>query len=521
VVSDRTKRRSPAPVGGYGTRVAERLRTSDRGGRLDAPDAAGEAGSSACGALVRIELALVNGLIRDARYQAYGCPTTLASAAEVAARSYGVSVLAAAGIGEDDVISSLGLAGAKERSAELAVEALQAALTDVISSGLNLAAPDVVLDRDGVLVGMSGGVDSTVAALLLLRQGFRVVGATLRLWDEGDSSGERSCCSPETVRRARRAAHSLGIPHITVDASDQFYRTVVKYFLEEYAAARTPNPCAKCNARVRFGLLLDVARRLGLSRVATGHYARLYGQSASLARGVDHSKDQSYVLAEVDPDILRNVVFPLGGMTKVEVRELAAEEELEGHGVPESQEICFVPDDDHRRFLREHLGERPGDIVDRQGRVVGGHAGAYNFTIGQRKGLGIAALEPLYVTDLDADRNEVVVGSAFDLDVSAIKIGSLTHHGSDPIRRGSLQIRSAGATVAACLMTDGSEDNERYCEKEVEVLLEQAISGVALGQTAVVYDGDRVVLAGTIVGTDRTQRAESRAVTREKTGPVI
>ncbi len=198
---------------------------------------------------------------------------------------------------------------------------------------------------------MSGGVDSAVAAMLLKRQGFRVVGVTLKLWSDPSSRDERSCCSPEAVSRARRTAHSLGIPHLTIDASEAFYREVVGYFVEEYGKGTTPNPCTKCNARLRFGVMLETAARLGLSRIATGHYARLGGSPPGLIRGVDRSKDQSYVLAEVTPETLRRVVFPLGEMNKTEVRAMASEAGLEGHGVPESQEICFVADDDHKRFL--------------------------------------------------------------------------------------------------------------------------------------------------------------------------
>jgi tRNA-specific 2-thiouridylase len=498
-LSDEGTGRAVKPGAAYGQRVAERLRSSEGAGRLEAPDAVGEAGSAVCRALVRIELAVREGELREACYQAYGCPATLACASEVVARVRGASVLTAAAVSEREISSALGLAPSKETSAELALEALHAALGNAVSSGLELSAPDQTADERGVLVGMSGGVDSAVAAMLLKREGHRVVGVTLQLWSDPTSCDDRSCCSPETVRRARRVAHSLQIPHLTVDASAAFYSKVVQYFVDEYQAGRTPNPCSKCNARVRFGLMLDLARRLGLARIATGHYARLTGDPPFLTRGVDRDKDQSYALAEVAPDILRQAIFPLGDMTKVEVRALAAKAGLEGYSVPESQEICFVPDDDHRRFLRDRLGERPGSIVDRGGRVVGRHLGTYNFTIGQRKGLRIASPEPLYVLAIDAGRHEVVVGEASESAVGAVTVGHLTRHGLGEVAQGAVQLRSAAAAIPARLGSSKSGDAFSTPEPEVAIILEEAAFGVAPGQTAVMYDGEVVTLAGTIM----------------------
>ena len=294
-------------------------------------------------------------------------------------------------------------------------------------------------------------------------------------------------------------AHSLGIPHFTIDASESFSEKVVEYFVSEYEGGRTPNPCAKCNSRVRFGLMSDLADRLGAMWVATGHYARLLGDDRRLARGLDLSKDQSYVLAEVDPGVLRRVLFPLGEMTKAEVRRLGAEAGLEGHAVPESQEICFVPDDDHRRFLRERLGELPGDIVDSEGRRLGVHTGTYNYTIGQRRGLGIASTTPLYVIGIEAARAEVVVGVATDLDVEAVTIGSLTRHG--PLAGGGvhLQVRSAGKALRAHVVGAGDESPGEG--DEITVVLDEPAQGVAPGQTAVIYEQSGVVYAGTILST--------------------
>jgi tRNA-uridine 2-sulfurtransferase len=346
------------------------------------------------------------------------------------------------------------------------------------------------IDEQGVLVGMSGGVDSAVAALILRQQGYRVVGVTLRLWSDPSSVDERACCSAEAVDRAKGVAHSLGIPHLLFDARDSFGEQVVRYFVDEYECGRTPNPCMKCNSRLRFALLLDIAHRLGLARVATGHYARLLGEPLGLARATSADKDQSYVLAEVAPEVLRQVVFPLGGMTKPEVRAMAAQAGLECHAAPESQEICFVADDNHRRFLRERLGARPGAIVDLSGRQIGRHTGTYNFTIGQRKGLGIAAEEPLYVVSLVAERQQVVVGSASDIAVGQIAIGGVVRHRPATGVALTVQWRSTGGALPARLVDEST------------VVLEEPATGVSPGQTAVVYEGEAVVLAGTIRSTE-------------------
>ena len=495
----------------YGGKVGDSLRGNSSVGRLEFPSGVGQAGSTDCGALVRIEVAVEGGVVAEAKYQAYGCPATLACAAVAVEKAQGLPILEAARVGSVGLAASLELAPDKVYTAETSIDALHAALGAAVVAGVSLREPGTERDPMGVLVGMSGGVDSAVAALLLREQGYRVVGVTLSLWTDPHSGGERSCCSPETVRRARRVAHSLGIPHLTIDATDAFSERVVSYFVEEYESGRTPNPCAKCNSRVRFGLMVEVADWLGLSWVGTGHYARLLAKDRLLARGVDPVKDQSYVLAEVDPAVLRRVLFPLGDMTKGAVRQLAADAGLEGHGVPESQEICFVADDDHRRFLRERLGERPGLIVDRGGDKLGKHTGTYNYTIGQRKGLNVPSQAPLYVVDIDAGRSEVIVGSVDQLDVGAVTMGALTWHESRPVGPVSLQVRSSGEALAGLLAEDESTSG---LEGTVTVVLDRPIRAVALGQTAVVYRDERVVCAGTILAT----RSESLRAKRGSRG---
>ncbi len=475
----------------YGARVAERLLSCTLAGPVAGADAVGEAGSKECGSLVRIELRIRAGRIEEARYQAHGCPATLASASQVCGCVTGRSFLEAASVTHAGICHDLGLVSSKEYTATVALDALHEALTASLGSpGCEIGAQG----RGGVLVGMSGGVDSAVAALLLQEQGFHVVGITLTLWNDPGVVGERSCCSPENVRRARRVAHSLGIPHLALDAAEPFYRDVVEYFVSEYAAGRTPNPCSKCNSRVRLGVLLATARQLGLERVATGHYARLTDSPPRLARGLDPLKDQSYVLAEVSHDILEHVMFPLGGMRKPDVRETAARAGLEGHSAPESQEICFVPDDDHRRFLRERLGVLPGEIVDLEGKVLGHHEGTYNFTIGQRKGMRVAAGEPRYVVGIEASQRRVIAGGARDAHVGIVRAEGLVWHrtvGEEPlevqVRSAAAPLRASGITVAGGCLT---------------VLLGMPAAGVATGQTVVVYEGDRVVVAGTITSTE-------------------
>jgi tRNA-specific 2-thiouridylase len=340
-----------------------------------------------------------------------------------------------------------------------------------------------------------------VAAMLLKSQGCRVGGVTLRFWGDPSSVDERACCSPEAVRRARRIAHSLGIPHLTVDATDAFYERVVRYFVDQYERGRTPNPCVKCNARVRVGLMLEIARTIGVSQIATGHYARMCGDPPSLARGVDRLKDQSYVLAEVSPRMLSHMTFPLGAMTKDEVRALAAAAGLEGHQVPESQEICFVADDDYKRFLRERLGERPGLIVDAEGRPLGHHSGTYNYTIGQRKGLGIAAPAPLHVVSLDAEKGLVKVGRAEECTVGSVAVEDVVWHRAGSGEPGTVQLRSSGPAIPSHLGKDQRGIEDAGQQALVSLVLEEPAFGVAPGQTAVMYDGDAVRFAGTIGST--------------------
>ncbi len=272
-----------------------------------------------------------------------------------------------------------------------------------------------------VLVALSGGVDSAVAAALLVEQGYEVVGAMLRLWAEPGQDGARSnrCCTPEAVLRAQRVADQLDIPFYLINAEAAFKAQVVDYLVAEYGAGRTPNPCVPCNRTIRFGLLLNRALALGVSALATGHYARVRRAEGryQLLRGRDPRKDQSYFLHALTQEQLAHACFPLGELTKGEVRALARQRGLPVATQPESQDICFLAGADYRHFLASQAPHlfKPGPIRDTSGRVLGQHRGLPAYTIGQRKGLGVAAAEPLYVLAIDTAENALVVGMADEL----------------------------------------------------------------------------------------------------------
>jgi tRNA-specific 2-thiouridylase len=269
---------------------------------------------------------------------------------------------------------------------------------------------------------MSGGVDSSVAAWLLKEQGYDVVGVTMKVWPQDCvSRAEDKCCGPQAVADARGVAHALGIPHYVVDEAGEFERMVIDYFTSEYRAGRTPNPCVMCNEKLKFGNLLAKARALGASHIATGHYARIErrpGDRSRLLKAVDARKDQSYFLFSLRPEQLASSLFPLGELTKPEVRALAKKMGLKTYDKEDSQEICFVPGNDYTAFLRSHLGANefhPGGIYFKDGRYLGEHQGIEFYTVGQRKGLGGGHGRPVYVIDIDAARQRVVVGDYDDL----------------------------------------------------------------------------------------------------------
>src|SRR5438477_6818139 len=298
-----------------------------------------------------------------------------------------------------------------------------------------------------VAVAMSGGVDSAVA---LLRSLPAAIGVTLRLWLDPDGpDSERACCSPEAVIAARETCHALGVPHVTLDLRDEFRKTIVDPFVDAYARGETPNPCIRCNGAFRFGRLLEFAQHAGADRLATGHYARIVEHRGRrlLARAKDPDKDQSYMLARLDPEQLQHIVFPLGGQTKDETRAEAERAGLAVASRGESQEACFLAGDDYRAFLeRRGLGPVEGAIVDEQGHELGRHSGHWRFTPGQRRGLGVAAPEPLYALRSDPSTNVVVVGPRDALGRTAVDVTGALYV---PSERPDVKLRYRSETVAA------------------------------------------------------------------------
>jgi tRNA-uridine 2-sulfurtransferase len=338
-----------------------------------------------------------------------------------------------------------------------------------------------------VAVAMSGGVDSAVA---LLRSLPDAVGVTLRLWLDPDGpDAERACCSPEAVIAARETCHALGVPHVTLDLREDFRRAVVDPFVRGYARGETPNPCIRCNGSFRFGRLLSFARRAGADALATGHYARVVERDGRrlLARAADPQKDQSYMLARLDPGKLDRILFPLGGQTKADTRVEARRAGLAVASRSESQEACFLAGDDYRAFLeRRGLDSAEGAIVDEGGHELGRHSGHWRFTTGQRRGLGVSAQQPLYALRSDARTNTVVVGPRSSLGRTSVEVAGRLHL---PVERAEAKLRYRSETVTARVepITGG-----------FRLELDEPSYGVAPGQAAVLYDEDAVVGAGAI-----------------------
>ena len=349
-----------------------------------------------------------------------------------------------------------------------------------------------------LLAAMSGGVDSAVAALLAVEAGHEVTGVHLALSQAPATlrSGSRGCCSREDARDAARAADVIGIPFYVWDLAEQFQADVVDDFVAEYAAGRTPNPCLRCNEKVKFSAVLDRALALGFDGVVTGHHARL--DQGVLSRSADPDKDQSYVLAVLTPRQLAATVLPLGGLTKTEVRDLARERGLAVADKPDSHDICFISDGDTAGFLRERLGSRPGPVVDAlTGAVVGSHDGAYAYTVGQRRGLALTVPapdgRPRYVLSVEPVTRTVTVGPKTALDVHTVRTGVPVWSGQPrPLPLACrVQLRAHGAVHDATVTADGDEWS---------VALAAPAQGVAAGQAAVLYDGDTVLGSATVRG---------------------
>jgi len=481
---------------------AEHLDAPSGKGALAGAPYTGAAGGAACGDLVRIALRVEGDRIVEAGFDAEGCGALTAAASATVELIEGGPVLDACRLGADEIARSLGgLVPPKRHAAELAADALHRALGAAAKDGA--AARDGAAGRDGALrlppstrrtlVAMSGGVDSAAAAQLGLDAGDEVVAVTLELWSDPATDGEKSCCSPQAVIGARHLAQRMGIPHVTLDLRERFRAEVVDRFLDGYAAGRTPNPCVRCNGEVRFDAMLELADALGAARLATGHYARIaHDEHGPLVRAAtDPAKDQSYMLAKLDPALLDRLSFPLGGLTKDAVRRLARDAGLPVADKRESQDLCFVAGLGGRAFLQRHGGprlRRPGEIVDRQGRVLGRHEGHHNYTVGQRRGLGIATPEPVYVLEKDATTNRVVVGPRQELATRTVILEDATlHRSASEVERVRLRYH---AMPIAC----------RALERGGRLLLEldTHAHAVAPGQLACLMRQDRVVGEGTI-----------------------
>ena len=462
-----------------------------------APDGAftGAAGGAACGDLSRLSLVLGEGRVAEVTFDAEGCGATRAATAAVAEMVDGEAVIDASRIGLDEVDEALGgLTPAKRHAAQLAADALHRALASAAASTQTLAAP-----REGrVLIAMSGGVDSAVAALLERERGADVLAVTLKLWADPETDGAKACCSPEAVLGARAVAHSLGIPHLTLDLEEEFRRRVVGTFLDGYGAGATPNPCIVCNGEVRIAAMVDLAERLGAERLVTGHYARIVedGDGPLLAAAADQGKDQSYMLAALPPAMLDRLGFPLTELTKPEVREIAARHSLSVAKKPESQDLCFLAGQGKERFLRRHagLGERDGAVLDRAGRKIGRHRGHHNFTVGQRRGIGVSAPEPLYVLATDAAANTVTVGTRAELATHRVRIRDAVLHRAGG-RVDGVKLRYRATPVPASVA-----DAAPGAHPALELELDEPFDAASPGQAAVLLSGEAIVGHGTIAG---------------------
>ena len=361
------------------------------------------------------------------------------------------------------------------------------------------------MSRQGkVLVAMSGGIDSTVAALMLHQQGYEVVGITMKTWDYTNSGGskkETGCCNLDSFNDARMAAVQHGFPHYILDIREEFGSFVVDNFVDEYLAGRTPNPCVLCNTHIKWRALLKRADALGCNFIATGHYGKLYQHQNGrfvISKGVDETKDQSYVLWGLQQDLLSRTLLPLGNYRKTEIRQMAHD-----FGYPElakkseSYEICFVPDNDYRGFLKrkvEGLEEKlaGGWFVDKSGKILGKHKGYPFYTIGQRKGLDIALGKPVYVTNIDPESNTVILGDEDDLEKEKMNVGRVNwikYNGIEGEMKATTKIRYKDKGSLSSLNASGNDVVVRFYEKA---------KGIAPGQSAVFYEGDDVIGGGII-----------------------
>ena len=443
----------------------------------------GIAGGAPCGDLVRFSLRVEGGRVADVSFDASGCGAMIAAGSAAATLIEDTTVVEAATVGPEEIAAELGgLSPGKLHAADLVADALARALGSAVFGG-----GDAPSRPDRTLVAMSGGVDSAVAALACRDEGDGdVLAVTLELWRDEEGDAEGSCCSASAVIRARRVARSLGIPHFTLDLRGEFRREVVDPWIEAHRKGLTPNPCIRCNGAVRLDAMIDFADRLGAGHLATGHYARV-DAGGGLLTGADRAKDQSYMLSALSSKSVARMRFPLGALTKDQVRDRARDAGLEVASTPDSQDLCFLAGVGRTAFLRRfgQLGEERGPIKLRDGTVVGEHAGAHRFTVGQRRGLDVGGLpEPVYVLETDVRTNVVTVGKREELVRDEIQLTDL-RLSEEPEAVSTVRLRSHAPAVGCRL-------------EGTRIRLEQAVVAPAPGQTAVFLRGDRVVGCATI-----------------------
>ena len=465
----------------------------------------GAAGGAPCGDLIRVSVRVDAGRVVEAGFEAQGCAAARAAGSATVELAEGAPVLDAALLSAESISAELGgLSASASHAAGLAADALHRAIGLAAREGAVGLSPA----PGRTLVAMSGGVDSAAAAQLALEAGEQVLAVTLELWSDPGTDGERSCCSPQAVIGARDLAHRMGIPHFTLDLREEFGSQVVDDFLDGYAGGATPNPCVRCNGLVRFDRMLALASRLGAARLVTGHYARIgHDQDGPLVRaGADPAKDQSYVLARLTATDLDRLRFPLGHLDKPRVRDLAAAAGLPVARKPESQDLCFLAGTGGPAgFMDRHAGRRrglsapsrDGDIVDREGRVLGRHRGHHRFTVGQRRGIGVAATEPLYVLAKDARRNRVVVGPRAGLAARDVAVAPAHLH--RPAQAAdSVRLRYHSPSVPCSVRGAGDQAPARGAHAALALRLAREVRAPAPGQTACLMRGDLVVGWGTI-----------------------
>ena len=451
----------------------------------------GAAGGAACGDLSRISVTIEEERVASVSFDAEGCGATRAATAAVAEIVDGGPVLGAAGLGIDEVDEAIGgLTPAKRHAAQLATDALHRALASAAASDLSLAVPpaggatsprtngDAGAER--VAVAMSGGVDSAVAALLARERGAEVVGVTVKLWADPETDGAKACCSPEAVLGARGLAHSLGIPHFTLDLEEEFRRRVVGRFVSGYAAGHTPNPCVLCNGEVRIAAMVDLAERLGAARLLTGHYARIVEDADGplLAAAADGAKDQSYMLAALPPELLGQPRLPAHRADQARGEgDRRPPRPWPSRASPRARTSASSP----ARASAASCGAtaacatRAGAVLDSAGRAVGRHRGHHNFTVGQRRGIGVSAPEPLYVLATDAAANTVTVGTRDELETRSVRIRDAVLH-RDGTRVDSVRLRYHSRALPASV---GDAGRGRHAA--LEVALGEEFAGASPG----------------------------------------